>query len=40
VRAVATQTLREACNADDFVRRGSELLGFPIAIIPARRRPG
>ncbi|MDR0214966.1 MAG: Ppx/GppA family phosphatase [Comamonas sp.] len=34
VRAVATQTLREACNADDFVRRGSELLGFPIAIIP------
>ena len=34
VRAVATQTLREACNADEFVRRGSELLGFPIEVIP------
>ena len=33
VRAVATQTLREACNADEFVRRGSELLGFPIEVI-------
>jgi exopolyphosphatase/guanosine-5'-triphosphate,3'-diphosphate pyrophosphatase len=34
VRAVATQTLREARNADEFVSRGSELLGFPIEIIP------
>ena len=34
VRAVATQTLREARNADEFVSRGSELLGFPIEVIP------
>ena len=34
VRAVATQTLREALNADDFVTRGSQLLGFPIEVIP------
>lgn len=33
VRAVATQTLREARNRDVFVERGSELLGFPIEII-------
>jgi exopolyphosphatase/guanosine-5'-triphosphate,3'-diphosphate pyrophosphatase len=33
VRAVATQTLREACNAEEFIRRGSELLGFPIEVI-------
>lgn len=33
VRAVATQTLREARNRDIFVQRGSELLGFPIEVI-------
>ncbi|QXZ08262.1 Ppx/GppA family phosphatase [Comamonas sp. Y33R10-2] len=33
VRAVATQTLREAINAQEFVDRGSELLGFPIEVI-------
>lgn len=34
VCAVATQTLREARNRAEFIERGSELLGFPIAIIP------
>ena len=34
VRAVATQTLREALNAQEFVLRGSQLLGFPIEVIP------
>ena len=34
VRAVATQTLREAMNADEFVTHGSRLLGFPIEVIP------
>lgn len=33
VRAVATQTLREARNRDVFIERGSELLGFPIEVI-------
>ncbi|GGH55983.1 exopolyphosphatase [Comamonas phosphati] len=33
VRAVATQTLREARNRAEFVERGSELLGFPIEVI-------
>lgn len=33
VRAVATQTLREAHNAQEFVARGSQLLGFPIEVI-------
>ena len=33
VRAVATQTLREARNRDEFIDRGSELLGFPIEVI-------
>jgi len=33
VQAVATQTLREARNRDDFLRRGSHLLGFPIRVI-------
>ena len=33
VRAVATQTLREARNRDEFVERGSQLLGFPIEVI-------
>ena len=33
VRAVATQTLREAHNQDEFLTRGQELLGFPIDVI-------
>lgn len=33
VRAVATQTLREASNRDAFLARGRELLGFPIEVV-------
>jgi exopolyphosphatase/guanosine-5'-triphosphate,3'-diphosphate pyrophosphatase len=33
VLAVATQTLREAQNRDDFLILGSHLLGFPICVI-------
>jgi len=33
VRAVATQTLREAHNRDEFIDRANELLGFPIEVI-------
>ena len=33
VRAVATQTLREAKNRDVFIQRGCEILGFPIEVI-------
>ena len=33
VRAVATQTLREARNRDVFLKRGCEILGFPIEVI-------
>lgn len=33
VRAVATQTLREAKNRDIFLKRGCEILGFPIEVI-------
>lgn len=33
MRAVATQTLREAQNRQDFIDRGSQLLGYPIDII-------
>lgn len=33
VRAVATQTLREAQNRDEFIERANELLGFPIEVI-------
>lgn len=33
VRAVATQTLREARNREEFIRRGSEILGFPIDVV-------
>ena len=33
VRAVATQTLREARNRDDFLVRGSEVLGYPIDVV-------
>jgi exopolyphosphatase/guanosine-5'-triphosphate,3'-diphosphate pyrophosphatase len=36
VRAVATQTLREAVNRDDFIKRGQKLLGFPIDVIAGR----
>ncbi len=36
VRAVATQTLREARNRDDFLLRANELLGFPINVISGR----
>ena len=36
VRAVATQTLREAVNREDFTRRGQKLLGFPIDVIAGR----
>lgn len=33
VRAVATQTLREARNRDVFLTRGSEILGYPIDVV-------
>lgn len=33
VRAVATQTLREARNRDEFLHTGARLLGFPIEVI-------
>jgi len=33
VRAVATQTLREARNREEFLARGAEVLGFPIDVI-------
>ncbi|MFT4191904.1 MAG: Ppx/GppA phosphatase family protein [Comamonas sp.] len=33
VRAVATQTLREARNRDTFLHKAQELLGFPIHVI-------
>lgn len=33
VRAVATQTLREARNRNEFLKRGSLILGFPIEVI-------
>ena len=36
VRAVATQTLREARNRDEFLSRGEEILGFAIDVIPGR----
>ena len=36
VRAVATQTLREARNRDEFITRGHAILGFPIEVIPGR----
>jgi exopolyphosphatase / guanosine-5'-triphosphate,3'-diphosphate pyrophosphatase len=36
VRAVATQTLREARNRDVFLKRSNEVLGFPIDIISGR----
>ena len=36
VRAVATQTLREARNRDEFLVRAHKILGFPIDVIPGR----
>jgi len=33
VRAVATQTLREARNRDDFLKKAQALLGFPIDVV-------
>ncbi len=36
VRAVATQTLREARNRDEFLTRASTVLGFPIEVISGR----
>jgi exopolyphosphatase/guanosine-5'-triphosphate,3'-diphosphate pyrophosphatase len=36
VRAVATQTLREARNRDEFLTKAHTILGFPIDVIPGR----
>ncbi|NQW94693.1 MAG: exopolyphosphatase [Polaromonas sp.] len=36
VRAVATQTLREARNRDTFLERANKILGFPIDVISGR----
>ena len=36
VRAVATQTLREARNRDEFLLRAHKILGFPIDVISGR----
>ena len=36
VRAVATQTLREARNRDIFITKANQLLGFPIDVISGR----
>ncbi len=36
VRAVATQTLREARNRDDFLARAQTVLGYPIEVISGR----
>ena len=36
VRAVATQTLREARNRDEFLTKAHKILGFPIDVIPGR----
>ncbi len=36
VRAVATQTLREARNRDEFLTRAHAVLGFPIDVISGR----
>ena len=36
VRAVATQTLREAKNRDEFLSHAEKILGFPIEVISGR----
>ena len=33
VKAVATQTLREARNRDEFLLKANQMLGFPIEVI-------
>ena len=40
VRAVATQTLREARNRDVFLAQARKILGFQIEVIPAARKHG
>ena len=36
VRAVATQTLREARNRDEFLSRANKILGFPIDVVSGK----
>ena len=36
VRAVATQTMREAKNRDEFISHAEKILGFPIEVISGR----
>uniref|UniRef100_UPI0035B058E6 exopolyphosphatase n=1 Tax=Hylemonella sp. TaxID=2066020 RepID=UPI0035B058E6 len=36
VRAVATQTLREARNREEFLARAQQILGFPIEVVSGR----
>jgi exopolyphosphatase/guanosine-5'-triphosphate,3'-diphosphate pyrophosphatase len=36
VRAVATQTLREARNRDEFLEQANRILGFPIDVVSGR----
>ena len=36
VRAVATQTMREARNREEFLVKAHKILGFPIDVIPGR----
>ena len=36
VRAVATQTLREARNAKVFLDKANRILGFPIEVVSGR----
>ena len=38
VRAVATQTLREARNRDEFLLHANAVLGFPINVVSVRSR--
>lgn len=40
VKAVATQTLREARNREAFVERANQLLGFPIQVISGLEEAG
>lgn len=37
VRAVATQTLRQAVNRDVFIEKGQKILGFPIEVISGQQ---
>ena len=39
VRAVATNTLRVAKNAGEFIARAERVLGFPIEVIAGREEP-